>query len=72
MCKINTMLVEIPNDRKGVLIKTSTGHDRFSGDLGMIPIITDSDKITASNVTFRAAECWRNYAESQGYTFELL
>ena len=70
MFKINTMLVELPNDRKNVFIETSTGHNRFSGDLGMIPIIIDGDKIDAGNVTFRAVECWRNYAESKGYTFE--
>lgn len=70
MCDINTMLVYLPNDNKEVLIETSTGHVRFSGDLGMVPIIADADEILASNVTFKAENYWRSYAESWGYTFE--
>jgi len=72
MCKINTMLVVLPRDSKDVFIETSTGHSRFSGDLGKIPIITEGDDIDAGNVTFRAIEDYRVYAEERGYTFELV
>lgn len=69
---MNTMTVELPINNAGVFIETSTGHKRFSGDLGAVAIIADNDGIDRVNVRFRARECWRRYAENEGYTFECI